>query len=208
MGYVAIDLTGQQFGRLLVVARAGTRSSRAMWRCRCVCGREIVVAGKSLRCGNTRSCGCLRDQTTTQRNRDGATHGYSEHPLYGTWRLMLRRCKNASDHAYGRYGGRGIDVCERWHDVAAFIEDVGPRPSDQHSLDRIDNDGDYEPGNCRWATAAEQRRNSRRTTLNLVSVALIRHMARRGSHQRDLAHAFGVSHGNISDIIRGRSWLT
>lgn len=91
-------------------------------------------------------------------------HGLSQTPEYQVWRNMLRRCEDPTDPSYDDYGHRGITVCEQWHDVAAFVADMGPRPSDKHSIDRIDNDRGYEPGNCRWATWSEQMRNKRPRT--------------------------------------------
>lgn len=163
------ELTGQRFGRLVAVAVA-FKGKRRRWLCRCDCGAEVEVATEYLNGGHTKSCGCLRRDKATERMRQlqplGAaalvTHGHSrvgaEHPLYRAWAGMLGRCRNPNHSKYKDYGGRGITVCERWRDFAAFLADVGERPPG-HSLDRIDNDGPYAPGNVRWATPRVQAAN-------------------------------------------------
>jgi hypothetical protein len=165
---------GQQFGRLTVVdpekrrpARGRGGTERAAL-CGCECGSEVLVSLYGLLRGDTRSCGCLyQEHASTLRARypHGATHGYATHPLYHTHYNMMKRCYDPDHHAYANYGGRGVRVCKSWHDVGQFIEDIereiGPRPAGR-TLDRIDNDGNYEPGNVRWATWSEQRANQRR----------------------------------------------
>jgi hypothetical protein len=155
---------GQQFGRLTVVDPEVRVSGVRAAVCRCECGNTATTTIKRLRGGRTRSCGCLRSEQTACRNKASATHGLSGHPLFGTWALMLDRCENPAAQNYASYGGRGIHVCPRWHDPAAFIEDIerilGPRPEGM-SLDRIRNGLGYKPSNVRWATPTEQARNRR-----------------------------------------------
>lgn len=153
------DMTGQRFTRLLVVDRAPSDSNgNARWNCICDCGSATVSSGFTLRNGEAKSCGCL---TTEQLAERAVKHGLCGTPEYRTWASMLNRCRNPNFPGYSDYGGRGIGVCERWKVFSQFFADMGSRPSPKHSIERINNDGNYEPSNCRWATDAEQRRNTR-----------------------------------------------
>jgi hypothetical protein len=151
-----IDITGQRFGRLTAIRPAGIRpqakrptSGEMWWHCKCDCGRSTISKSGDLR-RKTRSCGCTR------------THGHSQkHPLYPIWKTMRQRCLNPANADYRWYGARGITVCERWNDFTNFLADVGERPSPELTLDRIDVNGNYEPGNIRWATWEQQRQNKR-----------------------------------------------
>jgi hypothetical protein len=151
-----IDLAGQRFGRLTVVSYG--KNAREGWFCRCDCGVEWFVPSGSLRNGSTRSCGCLKRDEMSQRLR---THGGAFMPEYKIWEAMRRRCSKPSDPSYKNYGARGISVCERWLDYGNFLADMGKRPTPKHTLDRTNNDGNYEPGNCHWATRSEQAKNRR-----------------------------------------------
>ncbi len=155
-----IDLTGMVFERLTVLSFAGSRASNGhlLWNCRCCCGSEVVVVGKQLRRGQTKSCGCLMIERTRAANR---RHGMKGTRIYRIWNGMMNRCLNVNDkRSYPRYGGAGITVCERWRIFANFYADMGEPPTVDHSLDRYPNyRGNYEPGNCRWATSKEQGRN-------------------------------------------------
>lgn len=150
-----INLFGQTFGRLIAVGEVPHPHGQMRWRCVCACGQTVIVRSQDLRLGSQKSCGCLRDEQTAARAR---THGQSKTVLYGAWKSMKSRCLNPHASKYPRYGGRGITICERWLTFENFAADVAPRP-DGKSLDRINNNGNYEPSNCRWATPQEQARN-------------------------------------------------
>lgn len=164
---------GERFGRLSVVdtslrtappAKSGLVGLRR-FLCVCDCGASIDVDPNALKRGDTRSCGCLRREVGQVRGASSRRHGLWQHPLYKTWSCMVDRCHNENSGVYDRYGGRGIEVYEPWRgDPAPFInwaaEHLGERPPG-HSLDRIDNDGNYVPGNLRWATPKTQNNNRR-----------------------------------------------
>ena len=162
MGRVAVDMTGQTYGQLLVVSKAPIGKSKvANWLCRCSCGNELVVQRGGLIYGGTVSCGCKRalGRAPTHGHKRGGGNGT---PEYMSWRSMRMRCTKPTAKGYKYWGGRGITVCGRWlNSFENFYSDMGPRPAGT-SLDRIDNNGNYEPGNCRWATGPEQRANQRR----------------------------------------------
>lgn len=165
-----IDLIGLQVGKLRVERAAPSRNSRTYWECRCSCGAVVCVTTDALRRGVTTSCGCYkRDLQSRLCRQRMKTHGMSTMPEYKVWDTMRQRCSNPKNGKYQSYGARGISVCERWDDFTAFISDMGPRPSSVHSLDRINPNGDYEPGNVRWATQKEQQNNrtdNRKFTIN------------------------------------------
>lgn len=154
---VFADLTGRQFGRLTVMSQAPRQGRRIMWQCQCSCGRVAIVAGHHLKSGAIQSCNCLNNELKTAR----AIHGKTDTSAHRRWAHMMGRCYNPSDAAFSLYGGRGIAVCDRWHEFVNFYADMGDPPPGR-SIDRIDNHGNYEPRNCRWATPKEQVLNSRR----------------------------------------------
>jgi hypothetical protein len=166
-----MDLTGKVFGRLTIVGRNARRNSnhQAYWDCRCSCGGRTVTTGTRLKSGHTKSCGCLVVELAAIMG-SRHTHGMTGTPEYKIWDGFRRRCGNPKDPQYRNYGGRGITVCDRWKSsFEAFFADMGLRPGPGYSIDRFpDNDGNYAPGNCRWATRIEQARN-RRTNYLLTS---------------------------------------
>lgn len=153
------NLTGKKFSRLKVISYDGRlKPGIHLWKCRCQCGTIKIIRGGDLRLRQTRSCGCLK----LEQSR---VHGASSKKSFSTWKAMMNRCYSNRNRFYHRYGGRGIIVCQRWHNPNHFLSDMGDRPSPKHSIDRINNDGNYEPGNCRWATVSQQQRNKVNTLL-------------------------------------------
>lgn len=158
-----IDLVGQRFGRLTVVGRADNDlHGHVRWDCLCDCGNTSTVLASNLK-RTTQSCGCLaRELRPVNAARQFTKHGMYQSPEYRAWQNMRERCNNPNHPQFKDWGGRGISVCDRWMDsFEAFYADVGPRPGHRLSLDRIDNDGNYEPGNVRWATHSQQMKNRR-----------------------------------------------
>lgn len=161
------DISGLQFGRLTALSHAEKdRTGQTRWLFRCECGTEKFIDAYNVRHGLTVSCGCLQREVTGKRAAQmNRTHGKSRTPDWYRWWNMILRCHNKNNKYFKNYGGRGITVCDRWRGPDGFqnyMADMGPRPSDKHSLDRVDNDAGYCPENCRWATASVQLRNTRR----------------------------------------------
>lgn len=163
MSAVAHEIAGKRFGRLVAREPLPRTKGQRPWLCVCDCGKEHVTTASALISGRVQSCGCLNQEMLIARN---TKHGYAlrgrKHPLYIVWAQMIKRCERPGDRSYKYYGARGIRVCARWRNsFSAFLADVGDRPAPGMSLDRKDNDGDYEPGNVRWATKSDQAKNRR-----------------------------------------------
>ena len=154
-GYVDFDLTGKTYGSFTVVRKTAEKNTKCYWDCVCKCGRKRKIPGSSLRSQG------VRNKCIYCHNKYIIKHGLSHHELYNTWHNMIRRCENKKTHNYDRYGGRGIFVCEEWHDLKNFVKDMHPKPSQKHSIDRINNDDGYYKENCRWALIEEQVSNTR-----------------------------------------------
>lgn len=157
----ALDITGQRFGRLVALYHAHQQNTGEWrWQCECDCGQGTIVNVGSLRAGRIRSCGCLQRERAAEAS---FKHGASGTPEHDAWISMLQRCNNPNNPNYKDYGGRGIKICERWLQFENFLADMGHRPSPDLSIDRINNDGNYESGNVKWSTRKEQANNTRRT---------------------------------------------
>ncbi len=157
-------MIGLRFGRLVVVARAGKKRRNHAWSAVCDCGTTVWVNGAPLRDGRTRSCGCLQRETARAVGDRTRTHGMTKTATYAIWDTMIQRCYNSSSKDFHNYGGRGIQVCDAWKSFEQFFTDMGDRPTGK-SLDRVNNDSNYTPENCRWATLMEQSRNKRTNKL-------------------------------------------
>ena len=145
-----------RFGRLIVISLYSKIGRCYTWKCKCECGNETIVRRTNLGNGHTKSCGCFSNENRIIRN---TTHGCRNHPIYPVWRSMRYRCQIKNNRHYKDYGMRGIKVCKRWEYFGNFLIDMGERPSRLHSIDRINNNGDYEPTNCKWSTTFEQANN-------------------------------------------------
>lgn len=193
-----IDITGNKIGDLTVISKEGlNKYNYAEWNCLCSCGKSIVRTSRQLKSKKLQSCGC---KTTANSYK----HGGGSTPEYAVFNTMHSRCYNINNEKYPIYGGRGIKVCDRWfRNFENFISDMGLRPSDDHSIDRQNNDGNYEPSNCRWATREQQMRNRSISKLTENDVIEIR---KSNLSQRKIASKFGVSQTMIFYIKNNKQW--
>jgi hypothetical protein len=197
----ARDLTGQRFGRWLVLEIAGRSIDRgAVWSCVCDCGARRDVAAKAMVAGDSQSCGCLAKERRLEGTRRAkTTHGHTAGATsrtYRIWTNMVSRCTNPNFDSFKWYGGRGISVCDRWRKFQNFLDDMGVAP-DGKSIDRRETNGNYEPSNCRWATQTEQTNNTRRNRILTWNG--------RTYTQAQLAREVGVDQKLISERLK-RGW--
>lgn len=199
---------GDRFHRLVVqgfIAGIGKTINRKAV-CLCDCGASSTPTVNRLCDGRAKSCGCYaRDWSRARHTTHGhysRTYRSSTHRIWGE---MIQRCSNPKNASFHNYGARGIKVCDRWRLFENFLADMGERPAGR-SLDRLNNDGDYEPGNCSWRTKVEQCRNTRRTVLNETLVIKIRTLSSQGMSGRGIARSMGLNHQTVQGVIAGRHW--
>lgn len=168
------DIAGMKAGRLTVVSLSHVEGGSAFWNCMCQCGQTKVISGKSIRSNVVASCGCIRIEQLIDRS---TTHGQTGSPTYYSWANMIQRCTNPSHPRYEDWGGRGIQVCDRWHSFELFLEDMGVKPDGDFSIERLNNNKGYVRDNCKWATRLEQANNKRGYRYNPSSVRKPKSMA-------------------------------
>lgn len=200
----AKDLSGRKFGLLSAIEKATPRNGQPMYRCLCDCGSEVTVRGYSLEKGTTKSCGCIRKERVLRAHlRHGEARSGKQSAEYKTWSSMKWRCENAEN-----YKNRGIQVCQRWRDsYDNFLSDMGRKPTPSHSIDRIDNNGGYEPSNCRWATRREQSLNTRRNRLVQRSDGMVfRNISEAAAYMGGLGSTVGKAVRGQKKTAYGFSW--
>lgn len=191
------DMTGLRFGRLLVISRSENHGKHVRWSCVCNCGKFATVSSTHLKTGHTQSCGCVRDEICSSRAKLMAKHGMWNSPEWNSWKSMRDRCLRKTHDKYHLYGGRGITVCQEWiGSFDAFFSHVGFRPSPLHSIDRIDSNKGYEPGNVRWADAYQQNNNKRtNVTVDVDGVLMTAAQVSRHFGITNRAALYRIRHG-------------
>ncbi|MBC8146887.1 MAG: hypothetical protein H8E98_02745 [Bacteroidetes bacterium] len=205
------NYVNQKFNKLTVIKKDNKDLKGEHWFCKCSCENDkyVRVSIYRLKSNHTKSCGCLQKEKVTKNN---ISHNLWKSPEYSNWNSMIKRCYNKNNSCYKNYGGRGITVCDRWRDpiqgLKNFIKDMGPKPSNEYSIDRIDNDGNYEPSNCRWATQSEQCQNQRTNVIkNIQEANEIRIKYNTNQYtQEDLAKEYKCSIGTISLVVNNKQW--
>jgi len=198
------DLKNSKFGRLKVIKRNGSVNNRALWTCICDCGNTVDVLGYNLTRGGTKSCGCLKLESSSKNGKKNKTHGETNTRLFRRWGGIKQRCYQKSSISYKNYGGRGITMCEDWrNNFLAFKEwAINNGYKDELTIERIDNNGNYEPSNCTWATVKEQSVN-RRTSSSFESMVSVASLIGSGKTNTEIAEIVGVSRRTVDRWIKG-----
>lgn len=196
---VQLELLGERFGRLTVIEGPGFNNhGKTVWRCLCDCGNLTITVGSRLNNGATRSCGCLQREAVQKTGKKNVRHGFSTagviRPTYYLWQAMLQRCVNPNHVAYGRYGGRGIAVCKRWYKFENFLADMGQRPANDLTLERINNNKNYCKSNCKWATMKEQANNRSKNRKFSLTLPISKNTISENNRSSDMARP---THGYV-----------
>lgn len=198
-----LNIAGERFNRWEALEVVNNTKIKTYWLCRCDCGKEKEIALTSLTSGLSRSCGCLRKEQMT-------THGLTKSPEYTTWLSMNQRCTNKKDPNYKSYGGRGVTVCDRWgKSFECFLEDMGARKKGM-TLDRINNDGNYEPKNCRWAdkkTQGNNRRSNHCLTINGQKLTITEWSRQLSLSRSTIQHRLRAGWKNEDVIIKANKYI-
>lgn len=198
---------GKRYGRLLILSEESPeikqgrsrKRKRDMVAVRCDCGTVKVLRAEAIQFGWTKSCGCL--------SHEKKPNGHKTYPEYSTWKNMKDRCLNPNSSSYMNYGGRGITICDQWlHGFPSFLNDMGRRPTPQHTIERINNDGNYEPDNCKWETRINQNRNRRSTILSIDIAREVRRLRESGMMPSEISQLLSVSYHAVGAIIYSNKW--